>query len=155
MSKAQNNLRMEWKNNEPVPGEIESDVNWQEIPWKKLERHVFKLQKRIYKASQRGDVKTVHKLQKLLIKSWSARCIAVKGVFPPNQGAKSFSPEQKLVLARELSVIAKSLLVRKNLSLFVFAIYNQALTLLISMAMSPEWDAKFNLGLHEANSDIS
>lgn len=155
MSKAENNLRMEWKNNGSVPGELGSDVNWQEIPWKKLERHVFKLQKRIYKASQRGDVKTVHKLQKLLIKSWSARCIAVKGVFPPNQGAKSFSPEQKLVLARELSVIAKSLLVRKNLSLFVFAIYNQALTLLISMAMSPEWDAKFNLGLHEANSDIS
>ncbi|MEB3145469.1 MAG: reverse transcriptase N-terminal domain-containing protein [Cylindrospermopsis raciborskii 1523720] len=155
MSKAQNNLRMEWKHNGPVPGEIESDVNWQEIPWKKLERHVFKLQKRIYKASQRGDVKTVHKLQKLLIKSWSARCIAVKGVFPQDQGAKSFSPEQKLVLARELSVIAKSLLVRKNLSLVVFTIYNQALTLLISMAMSPEWDAKLNLGLHEANSDIS
>ncbi|MCZ2201596.1 reverse transcriptase N-terminal domain-containing protein [Cylindrospermopsis raciborskii] len=155
MSKAENNLRMEWKNNGSVPGEIGSDVNWQEIPWKKLERHVFKLQKRIYKASQRGDVKTVHKLQKLLIKSWSARCIAVKGVFPPNQGGKSFSPEQKLVLARELSVIAKSLLVRKNLSLVVFAIYNQALTLLISMAMSPEWDAKFNFGLHEANSDIS
>ncbi|QNP29878.1 reverse transcriptase N-terminal domain-containing protein [Cylindrospermopsis curvispora] len=155
MSKAENNLRMEWKNNGPVPGEMESDVNWQEIPWKKLERHVFKLQKRIYKASQRGDVKTVHKLQKLLIKSWSARCIAVKGVFPQNQGAKSFSPEQKLVLARQLSVIAKSLLVRKNLSLVVFTIYNQALTLLISMAMSPEWDAKFNLGLHEGNSDIS
>jgi hypothetical protein len=27
---------------------------WQDLPWKKIERNVFKLQKRIYQASQRG-----------------------------------------------------------------------------------------------------
>ena len=27
---------------------------WQDLPWKKFERTVFKLQKRIYQASQRG-----------------------------------------------------------------------------------------------------
>lgn len=43
---------------------------WKAIPWKKFERIVFKLQKRIYRASQRGNVRTVHRLQKLLIKSW-------------------------------------------------------------------------------------
>lgn len=42
---------------------------WQEIPWRKLERKVFKLQKRIYKASSRGDAKAVRRLQKLVIKS--------------------------------------------------------------------------------------
>jgi RNA-directed DNA polymerase len=32
---------------------------WQDIPWKKIEREVFKLQKRIYRAEQRGDQKQV------------------------------------------------------------------------------------------------
>ncbi len=33
---------------------------WNTIPWKRIQRNVFKLQKRIYQASRRGDVKTVH-----------------------------------------------------------------------------------------------
>ena len=35
---------------------------WQDVPWRKVERTVFKLQQRIYRASCRGDIKTVHKL---------------------------------------------------------------------------------------------
>jgi len=35
----------------------DSTVEWKHINWRKLEKRVFKLQKRIYKASQRGDVK--------------------------------------------------------------------------------------------------
>ena len=42
---------------------------WAELPWRKLEQHLYRLQKRIFKASQRDDLKTVHKLQKLLMKS--------------------------------------------------------------------------------------
>ncbi|MFN6298460.1 MAG: reverse transcriptase N-terminal domain-containing protein, partial [Microcystis sp.] len=36
---------------------------WKDINWRKAERCVFKLQKRIYQASQRGNVKLVHRLQ--------------------------------------------------------------------------------------------
>ncbi|MGI2909449.1 reverse transcriptase N-terminal domain-containing protein [Tolypothrix sp. VBCCA 56010] len=32
-------------------------VEWHNINWHKLERNVYKLQKRIYRASGRGDVK--------------------------------------------------------------------------------------------------
>ncbi len=35
---------------------------WKSIPWKKFQRNVFRLQKRIYRAKQRGDVRTVHRL---------------------------------------------------------------------------------------------
>ena len=56
----------------------ESMVEWKHINWRKLERRVFKLQKRIYKASERGDVKTTHRLQKTLMKSWYARCLSVR-----------------------------------------------------------------------------
>ena len=39
-------------------------VGWGDINWRNVERYVFKLQKRIYTASRRGDVKKARKLQK-------------------------------------------------------------------------------------------
>ena len=62
---------------------------WRTLPWKKYERQVFRLQKRIYRASSRDDEKTVHNLQKLLTKSWSAKCLAVRRVTQDNQGKKT------------------------------------------------------------------
>ena len=48
-------------------------VAWQGIAWKQVQRHVFRLHKRIDRAAQREEVRTVHKLQKLRVKSWYAR----------------------------------------------------------------------------------
>ena len=53
---------------------------WKDLPWRAIERRCFKLQTRIYRASQRGDTKAVRKLQRLLMKSWSAKCLAVRRV---------------------------------------------------------------------------
>ena len=87
-------------------------VAWQDIAWKKVHRHVFRLQKRIYQATQRGDVRTVHKLQKLLVKSWYARLLAVRRTTQDNQGkktagidgAKSLTPPQRWQLANEMQL---------------------------------------------------
>src|SRR5260370_7125790 len=62
---------------------------WKDLPWKQFERQVFKLQKRIYRASQRGNMKTVHKLQLLLIQSRASRYLAVRRVTHDNQGKKT------------------------------------------------------------------
>src|SRR5579884_2840148 len=94
---------------------------WELLPWETIERQVFKLQKRIYQASQRGDVKTVHNLQKLLMKSWSAKCLAVRRVTQDNQGKKtagidgikSLKPSQRLALVRYLRLIPKAKPVRR------------------------------------------
>ena len=51
--------------------------DWNTLPWKDIQRNVFRLQRRIYRAARRGDVKRVHSLQRLLLCSWSARCLAV------------------------------------------------------------------------------
>jgi retron-type reverse transcriptase len=67
----------------------QTTYEWQNIPWRKLERSVYKLQKRIYRASSRGDILTVHKLQRLMLKSWSAKCLAVRKVTQDNQGKKT------------------------------------------------------------------
>src|SRR2546423_6216515 len=83
---------------------------WAEIPWRKLEQHLYRLQKRIFKASQRNDLKTVHKLQKLLMKSRCARLLAVRRVTQDNQGKKtagidgikSVPPSGRLALAQAI-----------------------------------------------------
>lgn len=59
---------------------------WNTIPWSQAERAVFKLQKRIYQASARDDTKTVHQLQRLLMRSWWACLLAVRRVTQDNQG---------------------------------------------------------------------
>ncbi len=59
---------------------------WGRLPWRKLEVAVFKLQKRIYKASQAGDVRRVHRLQRLLLKSRAAKLLAVRRVTQDNRG---------------------------------------------------------------------
>ena len=48
--------------------------DWKTLPWKQIERGVFKLQKRIYRATQQGDEK-IHKLQRLLVNSFSGRAL--------------------------------------------------------------------------------
>ncbi|WP_410519867.1 reverse transcriptase N-terminal domain-containing protein [Candidatus Mesenet endosymbiont of Agriotes lineatus] len=41
---------------------------------RKMEKSSFKLQKRIYRASKCNDIKKMHKLQRLLLKSTSVSC---------------------------------------------------------------------------------
>lgn len=89
---------------------------WKDINWRKAERCVFKLQKRIFKSSQRGDVKLVHKLQRLILKSWYAKLIAVRRVSQDNQGKKtagvdgikSLTPKQRMALAKNIRLGNKS-----------------------------------------------
>jgi RNA-directed DNA polymerase len=78
-------------------------VAWQDIPWKQVERHVFRLQKRIDQAAHHGKVSTGHTRQNLLITSWDARLVAVRRVTQDHRGhhtagidgVKSFTPPQR------------------------------------------------------------
>ena len=100
----------------PNSGSIKNTEGWGQINWRKAERYVFRLQKRIYAASRRGDVKRVRKLQKTLMRSWSNRVLAVRRVTVENQGkktagvdgVKSLSPEARLELVGELKLTGKS-----------------------------------------------
>src|SRR5260221_585446 len=90
--------------------ETNPSEEWADLPWRKLEQHLYRLQKRIFKASARGDLKTVHKLQKLVLKSRSARLLAVRRVTQENQGkktagvdgVKAVSPAGRLALAEAI-----------------------------------------------------
>ena len=136
-------------------------MEWNEIDWRQIEVKMFKLQKRIFQASERGDVKAVRKLQKTLIRSWSARAIAVRKVTQDNQGKKTagvdgvkkLTPKQRLTLTNGLKVTEKSkptrrVMIPKSNSnelrpLGIPTMEDRALQTLVKQALEPEWEAKF------------
>ena len=136
-------------------------VEWKDLNWRKLERVTFKLQKRIFQASERGDVKAVRKLQKTLIRSWSAKCIAVRRVTQDNQGkntagvdgVKSLTLKQRSNLVGKLRITGKAKPTRRvnipkpgtteTRPLGIPTINDRALQALVKIALEPEWEAKF------------
>lgn len=136
-------------------------VEWKDVDWRKLEIRVFKLQKRIFRASSRSDVKAVRKLQKTLMKSWSAKMLAVRRVTQDNQGkktagvdgVKSLNPKQRLRLVSQLRLNSKVKPTRRvwipkpgteeKRPLGIPTMYDRALQALVKLALEPEWEARF------------
>ncbi|MBD2532950.1 group II intron reverse transcriptase/maturase [Nostoc flagelliforme FACHB-838] len=134
---------------------------WKDINWRQAERYVFKLQKRIYAASRRGDVKQCRKLQHTLMRSWSNRVLAVRRVTQDNQGKKtagvdglkSLSPKARLELAGQLKLTGKSKPTRRvwipkpgreeKRPLGTPTMYDRALQAVVKAALEPEWEAIF------------
>ncbi|HEV8637451.1 MAG TPA: reverse transcriptase N-terminal domain-containing protein [Chloroflexota bacterium] len=88
---------------------------WKTLPWRAIERRVFKLQKRIYRASRRGDARTVHRLQRLLMRSWAAKCLAVRKVTQDNRGKKTAGVDGVVILtADERSGLVRTLAPRPS-----------------------------------------
>jgi RNA-directed DNA polymerase len=134
---------------------------WNTIPWKRVQRTVFKLQKRIYQASRRGDVSAVRKLQRLLMRSRSARLLAVRRVTQENQGkqtagvdgVKSLTPPQRLALVDTLRLGQQAKPVRRVWSpkpdtteqrpLGIPVMADRALQALAKAVLEPEWEARF------------
>lgn len=138
----------------------ETMYEWNQLPWQKLEREVFKLQKRIYQASSRGDVKLVRRLQKLLMKSWAAKCLAVRRVTQDNKGkktagvdgVKSLTPKQRLTLINNIKLGSKVKPTRRvwipkpgteeKRPLGIPTMKDRALQALVKLALEPEWEAQ-------------
>lgn len=134
---------------------------WETLPWRTIQRNVFKVQKRIYQASQRGDVSTVRKFQRLLMSSRSAKLLAVRKVTQDNRGkgtagvdgVKALTPPQRLKLAHALRVGRKARPVRRvwipkpdtdeQRPLGIPTIHDRARQTLVKLALEPEWEAKF------------
>ena len=147
--------------NMPKTNSQQNIVGWNEINWHKVERYVFKLQKKIYAASRRGDVKKVRKLQKTLMSSWSNKVLSVRKVTQDNRGRKTagvdgvhtLSPEERLKLVGQLKVTGKSNPTRRvwipkpgtkeERPLGIPTIHDRALQNVVKTALEPEWEALF------------
>lgn len=101
------------------------------------------------------------KLQKTLIRSWSAKCIAVRRVTQDNQGkntagvdgVKSLTQKQRMNLVGKLRLTGKVKPTRRVMipkpgttearPLGIPTINDRALQALVKLALEPEWEAKF------------
>jgi retron-type reverse transcriptase len=72
--------------------------SWKDIPGKKFRRIVFRLQTRIYKAVQAGDKAKAKNLQKLLLRSYAARMLAIRQITQLNAGKKTAGIDGKIAL---------------------------------------------------------
>jgi RNA-directed DNA polymerase len=136
-------------------------VGWNDINWHQVDRYVYKQQKRIFAASRRGEVKTVRKLQKTLMNSWSCKALSVRRVTQDNRGKKtagvdgikSLSPEARVKLVGQLKLTGKSKPTRRvwipkpgkdeKRPLGIPTMYDRALQGVIKAALEPEWEALF------------
>jgi len=82
----------------------------QKSPWKKFQKILFRLQKRVFKAVQVGDKRKARSLQKLILKSQAARLLAIRQVTQLNAGKKtagidgraSLNFEERLALSDQI-----------------------------------------------------
>ncbi len=134
---------------------------WQDKPWKQFQRVVFRLQKRIYRARLRRDTRTVHKLQRLLLRSSAARHLAVRKVTQENKGKRtagidgiaSLSPKQRNTLAEDLrdldrkpQPVRRIYIPKRNgeqRGLGIPIMRERATHALVKLALEPEWEARF------------
>ena len=75
-----------------------SSESWEILPWKKFQINLFRLQKRVYKAIRAGDSNKARSLQKLILRSQSARFLAIRQVTQLNNGKKTAGVDGKLAL---------------------------------------------------------
>ena len=134
---------------------------WNAIPWRELEVRVFKLQRRIYQATTRGETQKARRLQKLLAASWSAKSLAVRRVTQENTGKKtagvdgvqSLTPPQRLRLISAMDLHAPAKPVRRiwipkpgkleERPLGIPVMHDRATQALVKLALEPEWEARF------------
>jgi RNA-directed DNA polymerase len=102
------------KTGRKAPSWLTSKWEWQDIVWRKVEKIVFNLQKRIYKATKAGRLKQAKALQKLLLRSSCSIVLNVRKVTQDNSGkktagidgTKSLDPKQRKELVKQLMSLA-------------------------------------------------
>ncbi|MCW2239275.1 reverse transcriptase N-terminal domain-containing protein [Azospirillum canadense] len=93
-------------------GERQPTPTWSAIDWTATEAVVKRLQERIYRAAAAGKGRQVKNLQKLLVRSTSAKRLAVRRVTQQNAGHKTpgidgvvcRTPESRMRLSNDLSL---------------------------------------------------
>jgi RNA-directed DNA polymerase len=134
---------------------------WSEINWTTTEAIVKRLQDRIYRAAAAGNGRQVKNLQKLLVRSTSAKRLAVRRITQQNAGRNTpgvdgvvcKTPESRTRLVDGLSFRSyRPQPVRRvhipkadgrTRPLGIPTIRDRAMQMLVKMALEPEWETRF------------
>ena len=139
---------------------------WNTMGWVKIERPVFKLHKRLYRAAKREDHRQVRRLQKRWLRSRAAKLLAVRNVTQENQGKQTpgvdgvanLRPQERLDLVQHLHLQGHASPVRRvdlpkpgttePRPLGIPTMAERAKPALVKHVLAPAWEAAF-----EPNSD--
>src|SRR5215831_15944899 len=140
-------------------------VDWVAFDWHKAEQTVYRLQKRISKAKERGNIQGAHNLERKLLASYSGRMLAVRKVTQDNQGKhtagvdgkKSLDTKERLELVEDLkphrrrrrkpSPVRRVWIPKPGKAekrpLGLPTMRDRAEQALVKLALEPEWEAVF------------
>ena len=140
---------------------MKPNLKWHQVQWTQVQLRVQKLQEKIYKASLEKNQGKVRAYQDILIKSSSAKLMAVRRVTQDNRGKKTAAmdakknvqPELRVHMARGLKLDGKASPIRRVYNpkpgsdvmkpLGIPTMNDRGKQALAKMALEPEWEAKF------------
>jgi RNA-directed DNA polymerase len=138
-----------------------SQEGWNKIKWATVEAYVRKLQKRIYSASLKGDIRKLRNLQNIMVNSHNAKLMATRKVTQDNKGRKtagmdgikSLNPQQRFGYVTTIRIQSKASPLRRvwvpkpgqteKRPLGIATMEDRINQALFKLALEPEWEAKF------------
>lgn len=153
---------------------------WEDIDWMSLEKHMRKLQQRIYHAERDKKNRKVRDYQRLILKSNAALLLSIRKVTQINKGKntagidgfKALTSEERMKLFEKLkkyhvslhnpSPALRTYIPKKNGKLRPLGIPNiidRVFQNVIKLALEPQWEARFEMtsygfrpkrGVHDA-----
>src|SRR5215831_1425929 len=140
----------------------ERSTDWQYVDWHAANRVVRNLRQRIFAATQAGKWKTVHSLQKLLLRSYSNRLVSVRRVTQVNQGKHTPGVDKVVIKTPEARGRLVDVLGRyqpwrarpvrrvyipkangKLRPLGIPVVVDRCIQAMVKNALEPSWEARF------------